>query len=189
MNSGGVFISFSPTKGDESINKKIKEHLTKRSQEIAEDWNIRCEENICAYKIESPIEQLFYIEFLYQLEDLNKVPDEFPKFYVMPQYEILTKEGEKYRIDFLIYHTNNDMWMTKEETYPQYQKEKVLLVELDSFLWHGQTPEQFEKEKKRERDLMNEGYKIMRFSGREIVRDVEKCVEEVINYFNGLDED
>ena len=36
---------------------------------------------------------------------------------------------------------------------------------------------------KRERDLMNEGYKIMRFSGREIVRDVEKCVEEVIDYF------
>jgi len=34
-----------------------------------------------------------------------------------------------------------------------------------------------------ERDLMNEGYKIMRFSGREIVRDVEKCVEEVIDYF------
>jgi len=41
----------------------------------------------------------------------------------------------------------------------------------------------YSNEKKRERDLMNEGYKIMRFSGREIVRDVEKCVEEVIDYF------
>lgn len=165
------------------MDKKIKKYLEEQSQKIAEEWRYACEDLIENYKIESPIEQLFFIEFQYQLEDLNKVPDEFPKFYVMPQYEISTKEGEKYRVDFLIYCTENDMWMTEEKTYPQYQKEKVLLVELDSFLWHGQTPEQFEKEKKRERDLMNEGYKIMRFSGREIIRDVEKCVEEVIDYF------
>ena len=161
------------------MNKKIEEYLEKRSQKIAEEWRYTCEDIIESYEIKSPIEQLFFIEFQY----INNVPDNFPKFYIMPQYEISTKEGRKYRIDFLIYHTDDNLWMTKEETYPQYQKDKVLLIELDSFLWHGQTPEQFEQEKKRERDLMNEGYKIMRFSGREIVRDVEKCVEEVIDYF------
>jgi hypothetical protein len=166
------------------VNSKVKKYLVKRSQEVADDWSSSCEETIGHYKIESPIEQLFLIEFSYQQNGFNAVPDGFPKLYIMPQYEISTKEGEKYRVDFLIYCTDNDMWMTKEETYPQYQKEKVLLVELDSFLWHGQTPEQFEKEKKRERDLMNEGYKIMRFSGREIVRDVEKFVGESINYFD-----
>lgn len=166
------------------MNKNIEKYLKKRSQEIAEGWSYACEDLIKSFKIESPIEQLFYIEFLYQLEDLDNVPDGFPRFYIMPQYEILTKTGEKYRVDFLVYHTDNDMWMMKEETQPENCKDKVLLIELDSFLWHGQTPEQFEKEKKRERDLINEGYKIMRFSGREIIRDVEKCVGEVIDYFD-----
>lgn len=169
------------------MNNKVKEYLAKRSQEIADDWSFSCEAMINYYKIESPIEQLFFVEFQYQLGGLNGVPDGFSKFYITPQYEISTKEGEKYRVDFLIYYTDNDRWMMKEETYPQYQKDKVLFIELDSFLWHGQTPEQFEKEKKRERDLMNEGYKIMRFSGREIVRDIEKCVNEVINYFNNYE--
>lgn len=166
------------------MDKKIKDFLFKKSQEIADGWRYSRENEIRAYKIESPIEQLFFIEFQYQLEDLNNGPDNFPKFYLMPQYEISTKEDEKYRIDFLIYYTDDDMWMAKEETQPEYYKNKVLLVELDSFLWHGQTPKQFEKEKKRERDLMGEGYTIMRFSGREIIRDVEKCVEEVIDYFD-----
>ena len=158
------------------MEKRIKKYLEEKSQEIAEEFQEYCENVFIDRKIESPIEQLFFIELQYQLY-LNT------EFYVMPQYEIIAKEGERYRIDFLIYYTENVFWMNSREDYPQYHKDKVLLIELDSFLWHGQTPEQFEKEKKRERDLMNEGYKIMRFSGREIVRDVEKCVEEVLDYF------
>jgi hypothetical protein len=166
------------------MEKRVKKYLEEKSQEIADEFQEYCENVFIDLKIESPIEQIFFIELQYQLEGLNADPTETSKLYVMPQYEISTKEGEKYRVDFLIYYTEDVWWMVNEETYPQYHKDKVLLVELDSFLWHGQTPEQFEKEKKRERDLMNEGYKIMRFSGREIIRDVEKCVEEVINYFD-----
>jgi len=170
------------------MNKNIQKYLEKRSLDVAKSWSIDCEEEIERHNIKSPIEQLFLIEFYYQLESgLNEVPDKFPKFYLEPQKEIQTQEGKKYRVDFQIYYTDNDMWMVKEMTLPKNNKDKVLIVELDSFLWHGQTPEQFEKEKIRERDLMNEGYKIMRFSGREIVRNVEKCVQEVIDYFEAID--
>jgi hypothetical protein len=166
------------------VDKKIKKYLEEKSQEIAEEFQEYCEDVFIDHKIESSIEQLFFIELHYQLEGFNAEPREASKFYIIPQYEIITKEGERYRVDFLIYYTENVFWMNSREDYPQYHKDKVLLIELDSFLWHGQTPEQFEQEKKRERDLMNEDYKIMRFSGREIVRDVEKCVEEAIAYFN-----
>lgn len=64
-------------------------------------------------------------------------------------------------------------------------KNDLLLIELDSYLWHGSTPEQYTKEKERERVLFNEGYKVMRFSGREIYKDVEKCINEVIGYLQG----
>lgn len=158
------------------MEKNVEEYLAMRVQDIAEEWedDTRGRANHC----ESPVEQLFLIEWCYQIEAENRVPDGFPKFYIWPQYEI-----QNYRVDFLIYHTSNDMWMCQEETQPKNNKEKTLIVEIDSYLWHGKTPYQFEKEKKRERDLMSQGYEIMRFSGREIIRDVAECVEQVIGFF------
>ena len=47
------------------MNKKIEEYLEKRSQKIAEYWRYDCEDKIESYKIKSPIEQLFFIEFQY----------------------------------------------------------------------------------------------------------------------------
>ena len=164
------------------MNNNVQKYLEKRSLEVASDWSIRREEEIENCYLASLIEQLFLIEYYYQMiSSPNRMTN---NFYIGFQKDIQTQEGKKYRVDFFIYYTKDNMWMTKEATFPEHNKDKVLIVELDSFLWHGQTPEQFEREKRRERDLMNEGYKIMRFSGREIVRNTEKCVQEAIDYFN-----
>ena len=101
-------------------------------------------------------------------------------YYLMPQYKI----GD-YRVDFLIYYHYFSK-LIKEDEYPKDNKGKSLIVELDSHLWHGTSSEQFTKEKERERELQKEGWNIMRFSGREIYRDVEKCVEEVFEYFSKI---
>ena len=163
------------------MEKNVERYLEKRAEDIREEWedNLYNTIEICC---DSPIEKLFYIEWAYQIEGQKEnQPKSFPNFYIMPQREIIIG-NKKHRVDFLIYYVIDDGWMG-EKSPPEDHKNQALIVELDSFLWHGSDPEQFTKEKKRERELQKEGWQIMRFSGREIVRDVEKCVEQVIEYF------
>lgn len=166
------------------MRDNVEKYLKKRAKDIAKEWEnsiYETAESLC----KSPIEKLFLIEWYYQIEEEKDNPDGFPNFFIQPQYKI--NVGNKdYIVDFLIYYIIDDNWMNKQHSYPEYHKEQALITELDSFLWHGQTPEQFENEKRRERKLQKEGWKIIRFSGREIVRDVENCVEQVIDYFDNI---
>lgn len=54
----------------------------------------------------------------------------------------------------------------------------MVLVEIDGHIWHEKTPEQVEKDKQRERAIMAAGYRVVRFSAREVFRDPVKCVYE-----------
>jgi very-short-patch-repair endonuclease len=135
------------------------------------------------YDILTPIEQKFYlaweIDRIGRYDELSLDYYEHNKYpLLIPQYEITVK-NKKYIVDFAVVMNNLRDW-DAEKT-----KNDLLLIELDSYLWHGSTPEQYTKEKERERVLFNEGYKVMRFSGREIYKDVEKCINEVIGYLQG----
>jgi hypothetical protein len=155
---------------------KIDKWLEKRGEDIKDEWTIATQEriNLC----ESPIEKLFYIECLYQTENWS----DYENIFIMPQYKIAN-----YRVDFMFYISFGKDWMTEEHSYPQHNKNRSLIIELDSYLWHGSNPEQFAKEKERERHLQKEGWTIHRYSGREIYRDVEKCVEEVLDYIRFIE--
>ena len=157
------------------MKSKVEKWLEKRGQDIKEEWmdsiKIRIE------KCESPLEKFFLIEWRYQIEGYSN-PEGFPGFFIYPQFQI-----NNFIIDFAIIYITEDEWFRNCENNFVNIKDKILLVEIDSYIWHGAEPEQFAKEKERERCLQKEGYKLMRFSGREIYRDVEKCVKEVINYF------
>jgi len=158
------------------MKSKVEKWLEKRGQDIKEEW-----ENWIGYllkKCDSPIEKLFLIEWEYQAEKEMYQPEGFPRLYIYPQFQI-----NNFIIDFaIIYITEDDNLKNHRSNFSEV-KDKILLVEIDSYLWHGAEPEQFAKEKERERCLQKEGYKLMRFSGREIYRDVKNCVKEVINYF------
>ena len=56
-----------------------------------------------------------------------------------------------------------------------------LIVELDGHAWHDKTARQVERDKKRERALMDLGYELRRFSGREVNADARGCAMEVLN--------
>lgn len=96
-------------------------------------------------------------------------------------------EIDNYRVDFLIYTNTDKYWMSKEFSYPQYNKKNSLIIEIDSYLWHGSTPEQFAKEKERERYLQKNGWIMHRYSGSEIYKNVEKCVEEELEYIVNIE--
>ena len=157
------------------METKVEKLLEKRSQDIKEEWKDEINDKLSL--CESPIEKLFLIEFEYQVK--TEPYEEY--YWILPQYKI-----NNYRIDFLVYYHYFSKWTTKKNEYPEQNKSKSLIIELDSYLWHGSTPEQFTKEKEREREFKKDGWNMMRFSGREIYRSVEKCVGETLEYFSEI---
>lgn len=149
------------------MDNKIEQWLEKRGQDIKNEWIdvVTNDISLC----ESPIEKLFLIEWHYQNDNFYFGGD-LIDYTITPQYKI-----DNYRVDFMICFNDKSV-------NPYDNKDNCLIVELDSYLWHGSDPEQFTKEKARERDITKEGYKLMRFSGREVYRDVERCVRESMGY-------
>jgi very-short-patch-repair endonuclease len=107
------------------------------------------------------------------LEDLNKINSYIEcnlyiafcratnNYELMPQYKILN-----YKADFLVKDTN-------------------LVIECDGYDQH-KTKEQIASDYKRERDIINDGYSVIRFSGSEINRNADLCVEEILKRLSKL---
>ena len=112
-------------------------------------------------KITSPIEQLFYGTYLI-LSWVRYKPA--LKLEIFPQHK--NKSTGRYRFDFVFGNIENG---------------DSVGIELDSHAWHEKKPEQVEAEKKRERYLVSRGWKILRFSGREVYRDPMGVVREALD--------
>jgi len=81
-----------------------------------------------------------------------------------PRIPELKKEcpiGEKYRVDFLVPSCD-------------------VVIELYGYRYH-KTKEKLSSDAERERDLQRRGYEVIRFTGSEITKDVDRCVYDVIS--------
>lgn len=127
-------------------------------------------------KTESPIEQVM-VAALYAQAELSYIvlediigPDEKPErigLEIMGQHQI-----GRYRVDFLcVYHFLGD-------ALPQ----RKVVIECDGQAFHERTHEERSYEKRRDRFLQSKGFKVLRFTGRDILRDPMKCAEEVIAF-------
>lgn len=170
------------------MEKQIKQHLEFAIRDIAE--TIR-EEILWAfkrYKIKSPIEQLFYIEWFRQVrcQHASSIQGEY---WLEPQYEIKEKKKVLYRVDFIVLQAKDVCQhpTCQREDFPPYGKSINIVIELDSFAFHEKTKEQFEYEKKRDRYLHQKEWKVFRFSGSEITRNVSACVGEICEYLGDLE--
>jgi len=77
----------------------------------------------------------------------------------------------------------SEQWFGDSEKHARYRVDYIfrdarLIVELDGHAYHS-TPEQLENDAIRQRYLTRAGYTVIRFTGREINRDVKYCVDEV----------
>jgi very-short-patch-repair endonuclease len=75
----------------------------------------------------------------------------------------------RYRADFVVFH--------------RYSPLRVV-VECDGFEYHGRTREQDTHDKKRDRYMSQNGYRVLRFTGSEIMQDVWSCVSEICDEFD-----
>lgn len=128
---------------------------------------------------ESPIEkQVAYSTFLTLFihhPSLCMVPDVGDedalnvKYWVMPNHWVTKK-------------VRTDLFITRSPNKSK-GKTKGLVVECDSFQWHGDK-EAFAKDKVREREITKLGYPVIRFSGREINKNPFKVSCEIINFMD-----
>jgi hypothetical protein len=112
--------------------------------------------------------------------------------YLVPQFKI-----DKYRIDFLIVCCHASLPLIMEfddfftENYKDYEKTYFfkVLIECDGFEYHGKSKEQFIKDREKDRFLKYLGYDVLRFSGTELYKNPDQCLEETIQILNTKYED
>lgn len=159
------------------INEFLSQSINFTSIEVSKNLKNLILTAFREYKITSHIERLFYISFVCRqylhnntiLEDFGFVGGSGDVFYgidIIPQFKI-----SKYRVDFFVSHGCGKDNPIK------------VIVECDGQAFHERTEKERRYEKKRDRDISNLGYKIYRFTGKEIMEDPAKIVDDV---FSGL---
>lgn len=169
-------------KPNDNITAKVNSHLIEKAQELAAEF---IEEVLHEIKwncfngrpIVSPVEQLFFIEWeLYQKRTSSTLFD------LMPQHQ--DKTTGKYFIDFVVNfelgaYPNFNNALTLEQF--RAASPPMLGVEIDGHVWHEKTKKQVQYHKERERFLIKNGWKLLRFTGSEIYDDPRKYFFEVID--------
>jgi len=127
--------------------------------------------------MESPIEDLFWIAMFVlckaEYEPFNPHPNEDQSFphgvYVRPQVRV-----GNFRVDFEIVR----------EPRIEGQRCSPVIVELDGHDFHDKDKRQRAYEKSRDRFLVKRGYRVLHFTGSEIVADPFKAAHEVMVLLN-----
>lgn len=118
---------------------------------------------------ESQIEQLLALELAnIKLEEINIYNPYIDVIAIEKQKEINIK-SKKYRVDFFI------------PVIYKRQEQKIFIIECDGYEFHQKTKEQVEKDNERQRNLQEEGYEVIRFSGTEIYHKPYQCAMTIKN--------
>lgn len=153
---------------------------------LAEDrFQQEMQANCLECGLESPIEDLFWIACMALCQghfiEVNPCPgratndSELPMgLYIYPQRQI-----GKYRVDFLItYRGYRPCFDGGKELVSRFESSAV--VELDGHDFHDKDKRQRSYEKRRDRDLQRAGYKVLHFTGSDMVKDPFACVREAL---------
>ena len=128
----------------------------------------------CMEGCESPIEQIMALALDETLGSAWVVHKEIrcgvEIIGIRKQEEAITRSGKVYIPDFSI-----PVWDVSN------REGKMFAVECDGHEFHEKTKEQATHDKQRERDLIAEGYTVIRFSGSEIYKKPFKCASEVFD--------
>lgn len=175
------------------LTENVRDFLDKTSKKLSLDFY---EDIISRLSdgIESPTEQMFYIEWLFRENNYySRLPFDL-------EFQYQDETTGKYRLDFAVRFELDAYFVYSDkislDIFHTIESPR-LGIEIDGHIWHEKTKEQVQYHKKRERFLVANNWKLLRFTGSEIYKDAEKCVDEVIkisrktrkDYFNKLDKE
>jgi len=91
-------------------------------------------------------------------------------------------------LDDFAFLIESEKWFGDKSKHFRYRVDFIfmdarLIIELDGHDYHS-TPEQLENDSKRQRYLSRSGFTVIRFTGREIVKDCASCISEVREIYN-----
>lgn len=164
--------------------ENVEEFLHKKANLIAQEFVGYVADDLRQFELNgnpilSPVEQMFYIEW-YARHYVSLYRDNL-KFYLEPQFK--DKSTGKYTIDFRVdllgYLMNTDCGLRFSDEAKFTIDQPRLGIEVDGHIWHEKTKEQVQNDKERERFLISNEWKLLRFTGSEVFRDPTKCLEEV----------
>jgi very-short-patch-repair endonuclease len=110
---------------------------------------------------ESPVELAFWLAWFTARSIWRSDLSDNDAFVARPQYQTESR-GRRYRLDFAFVGDN-----------------VKVAVEIDGHEFHERTPEQVERRNERDADLQSEGWTVVHFSGRQVLRNPEACTERV----------
>lgn len=130
--------------------------------------------NFWVAKCESPIEELMLGALAFALHGELGASHTVPCFTETSHSSLMLEPQKKigsYRVDFAIHSVNGAAGDARTEA--------KIVVECDGHDFHERTKEQAARDKARDRFLSSEGWIVLRFTGREIVRDPAGCADVV----------
>ena len=127
----------------------------------------------CVFELHSPLERKLYLA----------LTNEYIKFSV--QYP-LNWNGEHIFIEGKSYHnpTNNFKEVLTVADFFLDKKGIKLCVYTDGHTFHEKTEEQAQHDKRIDRKLQKLGYKVLRYTGKDVNEDVEAIVREIKTWIN-----
>jgi len=152
------------------LEKNVNDVMEKCSNDIANFNRLLFDTEVMFFleneHIVSPIEQIFYIEFLYYTR--TRFLDSFYRedyLQIVPQVKIHT-----YRVDFIITFFKNQ------------EVKNSIFIECDSQQWHEKSEEERRYEKERDRFFQSNDYKIFHYTGKEIIENSFNIIREITQY-------
>lgn len=145
--------------------------------------HVHCEMTDC----ESPIEQLF-LTAIYTLATINDVrPHNFAirkdLWVDTGVHIVLQHKIGKYRVDFVLRYCGDAAIVDAKHLQTISDKEeRTIVVELDGHKFHDKDEPQRQYEKKRDRFLQKQGYKVFHFTGTEIFKNPFAAAAECLAY-------
>lgn len=98
----------------------------------------------------------------------------------------------RYRADFAVSGSFVETYFKKpdgrdrSEAHQAVRCAPIIIIECDGHDFHERTQDQALHDRRRDREMTSAGYRVVRFTGREIHRDPDACAEEVGNLLDKL---
>lgn len=157
-----------------SATDLVRQHIESAAQHIAAvqvDFNMRW---LSSSSMESPMEAIFWV-WWGALATSGEIDTENVGLY--QQQDAHTKSGRTYRLDFAL----------RPHPHIEERAAKVgleiakIAIEIDGHDFHERTKEQVAYRNQRDRDLLADGWKVLHFSGSEVNRKPQECVEQAFD--------
>jgi very-short-patch-repair endonuclease len=154
-----------PTFNEVEVKADVLQRLDSLKRRFADRFTKEFHDTIRTHEITSPVEQIFLMEWKFSdVERQHKVVLE-------PQSPIEVGTGTFF-LDFLVRSTVSG------------GEELRVGIEIDGHEFHEKSKEQATRDRRRERQIVESGITLLRFSGSEVVRDARNCIDDIIRFLS-----